>query len=188
MLEYILPHIRHHLKAGPPPLQKKNIDQISIRDDILKNICLLNIQSRRGLWEILLFIIISIFALALLDYNPIQRIPELLVDIFGSSPSPILVHIVLIVSTLSELIVIISRIHFCSKPKKIWSHAIFRSSFYILYFLTGSLSENFVLVLISGLVILGLEQLNLRLYCSMTIEKEKNIFRIMSLWPMSVNA
>ena len=132
-------------------------------DDLYKN-------SRSGLWGVLIFLGASAIALYFNERSLAGSLPADIMDQLGSTPSVILVNCVFGASTISSLICIAGRIHNGLEPGNTSTHLWFRMFFYLLYFISGALSNYFNVVFISGLVVLGLQHYNVWNYYMRAIE------------------
>jgi hypothetical protein len=184
MLEHILDHVKPEIKANPRKTVNDVTDGSQYREKILGNIDTLHIHSRRGLWGIAAFLLISIVALLCRDINILEAFPENVRVILGNPPSPYLIHIVLAVSTISALIIISGRLANGSIPNRIWSQLGHRSVFYLLYFFSNALDKYFVLIFLAGLTVLVVEHYHCWTYYSRAIQKEKELLKKLSLWPL----
>lgn len=120
----------------------------------------LYVLSRSGLRGLLIFLGASIFALYFNEQSIVGILPADIMEQLGSVPSVVLINCVLGASTLSSLISIAGKIYHNREPGKTSTHLLFRLSFYLLYFISGALSDYFNVVFISGLVVLGLQHYN----------------------------
>ena len=133
-------------------------------DDLYNN-------SRKGLWGLLIFLGASAIALYFNEQSLAGSLSADIMDQLGSTPSVILVNCVFGASTISSLISIAGRIHSSLEPGNTSTHLWFRVVFYLLYFISGALSNYFNMVFISGLVVLGLQHYNVWNYYMRAIEK-----------------
>ncbi len=147
------------------------------RERIQKTIVTHDALSRRGLWGMLIFIVISGLALQFRDIDLFAGLPENVRCIIGAPPPPALIHVVLAVSTLSSLIITMGRMSEDENPagnwNRFWSSIAFRSVFYLFYATANALEENFLLVFTAGMIVLVLEHFSTWLYAMRTIEREK---------------
>ena len=128
-------------------------------------------SSRSGLWGLFIFLGASAIALFFIDHSLAGSVPADIMDQLGSTPSVILINCAFGVSTISSLISIAGRNFLGREPDKTSTHLWFRMSFYLLYFISGDLSNYFNVVFISGLVVLGLQHYNVWNYYMRAIEK-----------------
>jgi hypothetical protein len=134
------------------------------------NIDNLYTNSRSGLRGLLAFLAVSVFALYFNEQSLAGVLPANIMEQLGSVPSVILINCVFGASTLSSLISIAGKIYHDKEPGKTSTHLLFRVSFYLLYFISGALSDYFNVVFISGLVVLGLQHYNVWNYYLRAIE------------------
>jgi hypothetical protein len=132
-------------------------------DDLYKN-------SRSGLRGLFIFLGASAIALYFIEHSLAGSLPANFMDQLGSTPSVILINCVFGASTLSSLISIAGRIYNGREPGKTSTHLWFRVFFYLLYFVSGALSNYYNVVFISGLVVLGLQHFNVWNYYMRAIE------------------
>ncbi len=133
--------------------------------------------SRRGLWGMLFFIVISGVALQFRAVDIFAGLPDSVRCIIGAPPPPALIHVVLGISTLSSIIITIGRMAEEENPagnwSRFWSGLAFRSVFYLFYATANALEENFLLVFTTGMIVLVMEHFATWLYAVRTIEREK---------------
>ena len=132
-------------------------------DDLYSN-------SRSGLRGLLIFLGTSAIALYFNERSLAGSLPADIMELLGSTPPVILINYVFGASTLSSLISIAGRIYHNREPGKTSTHLWFRVFFYLLYFISGALSNYFNVVFISGLVVLGLQHYNVWNYYMRAIE------------------
>jgi hypothetical protein len=128
-------------------------------------------NSRSGLRGLFIFLGASAIALYFIDHSLAGTLPADIMDQLGSTPSVILINCVFGASTISSLISIAGRIYHGLEPGSTSTHLWFRVFFYLLYFISGDLSNYFNVVFISGLVVLGLQHYNVWNYYMRAIEK-----------------
>ena len=125
---------------------------------------------RSGLWGLFIFLGASVIAFYLNKHSLAGSLPVDIMEFLGSTPPVILINCVFGASTLSSLISIAGRIYHNREPGKTSTHLWFRVFFYLLYFISGALSDYFNVVFISGLVVLGLQHYNVWNYYMRAIE------------------
>lgn len=143
------------------------------RQEIQDRIYYLTKQIRYSKWWIALFFLVSLGAAV--DFRFLPPISEKTRHLLGASPPPTLISIALIVYAFSALILILGRMNTNSGRFRGWSHIGYLTAFYLFYYYTGLLRENFWPVFITGLTILGLEHYRVWSICSEAIKKEKKI-------------
>lgn len=127
-------------------------------------------NSRSGLRGLLIFLGASAIALYFNEQTLAGSLPAGIMAQLGATPSVILINWVFGASTLSSLISIAGKIYHEREPGKTSIHLSFRVAFYLLYFISGVLSEYFNVVFIAGLVVLGLQHYNVWNYYMRAIE------------------
>lgn len=149
------------------------------REKILNSITATQAFSRKGLWGIVLFLSASLLASYLQNYGLTSCLSPEIRDMLGPAPLTVLIDILLAVSTVSSLINIAGRITEGDKPQRTWSHVGFRILFYGLYFISDALSAHILLVFVTGILVLGLEQYALWFYASRTIRDERQLLGVL---------
>lgn len=131
------------------------------REKVLESITACETFSRRGLWGILLFIALSGFALQLRGVDLFAGMPEAVRCLLGTAPPVGLIHLVLGISTVSSLIIIFGRTTDDDLPDGSWTRLFtglgFRSVFYLFYATAASLDDNFLMVFVTGIIVLAAE-------------------------------
>lgn len=127
-------------------------------------------SSRSGLRGLFMFLAASAIALYYNEHSLAGSLPANIMEQLGSTPPVVLINCIFGASTLSSLISIAGRIYYNRKPGNTSTHLLFRVFFYLLYFISGALSDYFNVVFISGLVVLGLQHYNVWNYFMRAIE------------------
>lgn len=125
--------------------------------------------ARHNLWELCLFLLVSICAYNVRDLNLFLMASEPLRQLLGAPPPAHLISIALAVYFGSSIVLGLKALANRTKPSSTWNHLGYRSAFYFFYSFTGSLGGHFLLVLLIGLLLYGLDQCQLRLYNQITI-------------------
>ena len=155
------------------PLMQKNIEA-----DIDK----LFVDSRKGLWALIIFFAVSIVAYQLRDHTLTGCLSTAVREQLGPAPPETLIDILQFVSTFSSLILIAGRIYEGCKPGNswtpgnTWAHLGFRLVFFPIYFIADSLGAHFAIVFVSGIVVLGLQHYNIWNYSSRVIEEKLTLW------------
>jgi hypothetical protein len=126
-------------------------------------------MSRRGLWHLLLFLLLSMAAFSGQDFDLFAAVPEDLWTVLGSPPPPQMIHLVLAIYTFCALMLLPARLSKASRAQS-WAHVGYRSAFYLFYLSTNALAANFMVVFVAGLILYGLEQSYLLLHMSKTLQ------------------
>ena len=130
-------------------------------------------QIRYSQWWIALFFLVSLGAAA--NFRFLPPISEEVRQLLGASPPPSLISIALIVYAFSALILILGHMNTGPRRFRGWSHLGYLTAFYLFYYYTNLLRDNFWQVFIAGLTILGLENYRVWSGCSEAIREEKKI-------------
>jgi hypothetical protein len=117
-----------------------------------------------------LFFVVSFGAATDLCFLP--PMSESFRRLLGAAPSATLISVALIVYTFSALLLIFGYMNTGSTRFRGWFHIGYLVAFYLFYFYAGQLRENFWIVFIAGLSILGLENYRVWSVCSEAIKKE----------------
>ncbi|GEM_PF-2663176 len=125
--------------------------------------------ARHNLWELFLFLLVSICAYNVRDLNLFAMASEPLRQLLGYPPPAYMISIALAVYFGSSVVLGLKALSFRTKPTSTWNHLGYRSAFYFFYSFTGSIAEHFLPVLLAGLLLYGLDQCHLRLYNQGTI-------------------
>ena len=162
----------HHLASdeGVPSPDSRRLE-IQDRIRYLKK------QIRYSKWWTALFALVSLGAAV--NFRFLPPISEEMRQFLGASPSPSLISVALIVYAFSTLILILGNMNTGPRRFQGWSHIGYLSAFYLFYYYTGALRDNFWPVFIAGLTILGLEDYRVWSVCSEAIREEENILAIL---------
>lgn len=129
--------------------------------------------SRRSLWGILLFLLISIGAYQLREFDLLTSFSEPVRDLLGYPPPAYLISVALGIYSFSVLMVVLTQLSNDDDPVFKWSHLGYRSTFYLFYALSGSLSSHFLAVFFVCAFLYGIEQVHLWVYAN-RIERQAN--------------
>ena len=149
----------------------------SRRQEILDRIRYFKRQIRYSKWWTALFALVSLGAAVNFRFFP--PISEKMKQLLGVSPSPSLISIALIVYAFSALVLILGHMNTGPRRFRGWSHIGYLSAFYLFYYYTGALRDNFWAVFIAGLTILGLEDYRVWSGCNEAIKEEEKILKIL---------
>jgi hypothetical protein len=136
---------------------------------------LLSIQSvsRRSLWGILLFLLLSIGAFQLRGFDLLTIVSAPVRDLLGYPPPAYLVSIALGFYGFSVAMIALTLLSNGDFPVFRWSHLGYRGGFYFFYALSGSLANNFLAVFFICLFLYGIEQVHIWTY-SNRLEHQEN--------------
>jgi hypothetical protein len=115
-------------------------------------------QTRRNLWALLVFLLVSIAALPLRQVQLFELFPAELHPLLGAPPPVALVTAAMFVYVFATLVLVAYRLQGGQPP--VWKHRdlALRIVFYALYLFAGGLDSHFHGVLIAGLLLFTLEQ------------------------------
>lgn len=120
--------------------------------------------SRHNLWELFLFLLVSICAYNVRDLNLFAMASEPVRQLLGAPPPAYLISFALAIYFGSSIVLGLAALINRTKPTRTWNHLGYRSAFYFFYSFSGSISGHFLPVLLIGLLLYGLDQCQLRLY------------------------
>lgn len=115
----------------------------------------LEAKSHRGLWPLVAFLSLSIWARSGFRYIP--PIPENWKSFMGAPPPPALINALFVLYLLSALILSLMRMADEIEPTSSFRHLGYLAAFYGFHFVAGSLPDNYFAVLIGGVVLLTFE-------------------------------
>ena len=134
-------------------------------------------RGRRGLWGLLLFVLIStLFALAQ-QFVLYDLLSQQTRTLLGKPPSHTLISIALAVYSFSALVIILARMAKGPGIYKGWPHLGYLTVFYLFYWAGNSLEGNFWAVFMAGITILGLEHYHTWAETQTAIRKEKELLQ-----------
>ncbi|MDO3377393.1 menaquinol oxidoreductase [Geoalkalibacter halelectricus] len=164
--------MRNRLKLRrPPPESQRPTASTDAQAEARVRIRRLQALSRRGLWGLAVFLLISLVAFThdtlLPPISPGVR------SFLGGSPPTNLISIALVVYSFSALVLILSRMSSGEGKYRGWSHIGYLSGFYAFYFYGEALDANFWAVFAAGFTIMSLEHYQMWSFCSESIANEK---------------
>jgi hypothetical protein len=115
-------------------------------------------QTRRNLWALLIFLLVSIAVLPVRQVQFFELLPAEVHPFLGAPPPVFLVTVALFVYVFATLVLLAYRLLDGQPP--VWKHRdlALRLVFYALYLFAGGLDSHFHGVLIAGLLLFVLEQ------------------------------
>lgn len=131
--------------------------------------------SRRSLWEVVLFVLISLGAFRLRAFDLLASVSEPVREILGYPPPAYLVSIALAVYCFSALTIALTQIANHAEPTPHWSHLGYRSMFYLFYGVSGSLTNNFMAVFFIGFFLYAIEQAHVWMYAHYLEHQEEEL-------------
>lgn len=124
----------------------------------------LEIRASSGLWVLALFTLLSIGASK--EFSFIPELSPRALEILGPPPPADLISVALVAYSLSAIVLALSRLMSDSRPKGSLIHLGYLTAFYVFYYFSGTLKENFWAVFVAGMTILGLKSYHLWNYYS----------------------
>jgi hypothetical protein len=147
-----------HSKAQAP-FNAPNCSEQQSRRLKLQNLLDLSQVQSRHLWELLLFLLVSMAALALRNHNLHESFSEGVRQLLGCPLSATLLSAVLGLYGFSTLTLLLSRGGGETRLVKRLFHFSFRTVFYLFYGFSGVLAAHYLFVFSLGLVLYLCEQL-----------------------------
>lgn len=141
------------------------------RAEIEERIRTFRSQARKGSYGLVLFVLISTFAIPGFRFLP--DLPEKAREVLGAPPKPEWIGMALAVYVFSALILALARIIQGTGGYRGWSHLFYITSFYIFFGFTETARESFWAVFVAGLIIFGLENFAVRTHSREMIEEEE---------------
>ena len=135
----------------PPAERPGGVNEEEVRARIRK----LEAQANRGLWALVLFTAVSLWAQT--GFRFVPGLPPGWKDALGSPPPPWMVSSLFVVYVFSALILGMARLAEGKAAFSGYRHVGYLTGFYVFYHVAGVLEDNFWAVLIGGFVVLGLE-------------------------------
>lgn len=126
----------------------------------------LHALSRKGLWGLLLFLLASVAAFLVQDFNLYLVLPEPLLQLLGCPPPAILIHLALTAYSFTVVVPVLIRMATGDRPMVGWHHLACRSVFYLFYLASTTLPDNFLAVMVIGILLYGVEQAGIWSYMS----------------------
>lgn len=121
-------------------------------------------MSRHNLWEVVLFLVISILAYSIRDLNLFMLASEPLRQLLGYPPPAYLISIALAVYFCSSACLTLTGMAREQSPQQGWNQLFYRGAFYFFYSFSGAIAGNFLPVLLVGLGLYGLDQYHVWFY------------------------
>ena len=141
-----------------------------LRQELLKEIKRLNRLSIRGVMALSLFLVVSILAWWGFFFLPE---PDTVTAFLGKPPSAHIISIVLLLYTFFAIILSLSRMTAAIEHRSSFSHVGYLTGFFLFYYFSKSLEENYWAVFGSGITILGVESYRIWTFCSEGISKNR---------------
>ena len=160
-------------QAGPHPDGQQMPGREDLRQKVEVRIRRLERVLLAGLWSMVLFLLVSLGA-----YDNFSFLPELSEDfrrMLGAPPPSEMISLALVIYAFSGIVGTLARMSRNIKPFRGLMHAAFFTAFYVFYFLSGVLPDNFWAVLFAGLSVMGLENYYLWAHSNEALQKEREL-------------
>jgi len=141
-----------------------------LRQELIREINLLNRFSTRGVLALSMFLVVSIFAWWGFIFLPA---PDKVTTLFGQPPPARIISIVLLLYTFFAIILSLSRMTAGIDHRSSFSHVGYLTVFFLFYYFGKSLDENYWAVFGSGITILGVESYRIWTFCAEGVSKKK---------------
>jgi hypothetical protein len=141
-----------------------------LRQELIREINLLNRFSTRGVLALSMFLVVSIFAWWGFVFLPA---PDKVTALFGQPPPARIISIVLLLYTFFAIILSLSRMTAGIDHRSSFSHVGYLTVFFLFYYFGKSLDENYWAVFGSGITILGVESYRIWTFCAEGISKKR---------------
>lgn len=133
--------------------------------------------SGTGLWAMVLFLLVSFGA-----YGNFSLLPDLSEDVrqlLGKPPPSEMISLALVIYAFSGIVRTLARMSRNIKPYRGLVHTAFFAAFYLFYYLSGALADNYWAVFFAGLSVMGLENYYLWSHSNEALQKEKELLKSM---------
>jgi hypothetical protein len=135
----------------------------------------LQLFSRRWLQGLFAFLFISTCFFWIRRIDLLAPLAESTRQLLGCPPPPALTSLALAVYLFSTVVLLLDRTAGGSRPSLKWRHLVCRSVFFFFYAVANALDEYFIFVFVAGLVVIGLELLNIYAYSMKTLPGGKEM-------------
>jgi hypothetical protein len=121
----------------------------------------LRLLARQGLWQLFTFVAASALFFHFRHADLLAPLAENIRQLLGCPPPAALTTLALAGYSISAAILLLSRTVNGVRPSLKWAYLGYRLVFYLFYGFSHSLAEHFMSVFVAGLVLFGLEQMNI---------------------------
>ncbi len=143
--------------------------QATLRLGLIDEVKRLKRFSNRGLWALSLFLVVSMLAWREFWFLPS---PAAVVASLGAPPTPLMISLVLVLYTFSAIILSLSRMMSGVQHKSSFCHVAYLGGFYLFYYFTEALGDNYWAVFGAGFTILCMESYRIWTFCSERVGKK----------------
>ena len=160
-------------QAGPHTDGQQMPSRDGLKERVEARIRQLERAALAGPWSMVLFLLVSFGA-----YGNFSFLPELSEEVrrlLGAPPPTEMISLALVIYAFSGIVGTLARMSRNIKPFRGLMHAAFFTAFYLFYFLSGVLSDNFWAVFFAGLSVMGLENYYLWAHSSEALKKEREM-------------
>ncbi len=149
--------MHHHGTWCMSEAEQAKINELTLQRDALQlRIKQMHTRSHQGIWLIGAFTILSIPAL--LSHQLFPPLSDSLKQTLGTAPPPTVISVLLVIYAFSAILLILTKIANGTQQKYgAYSHLGYLTGFYLFYYFSGSLAENFWAVFAAGMTIFCLE-------------------------------
>lgn len=131
--------------------------------------------SRRWLQGLFTFLLVSTCFFLIRRVDLLSPLAEGTRELLGCPPPPALTSLALAVYLFSSAVLLLDRAACGATPSLKWRNVACRTVFFPFYAVAGALDGYFIFVFVAGLVIFGLELLNLYAYTLKTMPNGKEL-------------
>lgn len=124
----------------------------------------LQAMARKGLWGLLLFLLIGVLVFLARDFNLYRVLPEAVLMVLGGPPPATLIHLALAGYSFTVVVPVLIRMANGDQPVVGWRHLFWRSAFYLFYLVSTTLPENFLVLVVIGILLYLVEQAGIWCY------------------------
>jgi hypothetical protein len=124
-------------------------------DEAGRSVETLYAKSHRGLWPLVAFLALSIWARS--GFRFVPAIPASWRNFLGAPPPPSLINAAFALYLVSALVISLMRMAGQVAPGSVFRPLGYLAAFYAFHHISGSLPDNYFAVLIGGVVLLSLE-------------------------------
>ena len=132
-------------------------------------------RSRRNLWSLVIFLLVSIDAYSFRHFDLYEACSEPVQQFLGSPPPGSLVSAALMVYALATFLTTFTALSNEQSPKVGWKHLAYRCCFYFIFSLSGVLASHFFVVFITGICLYGSDQLHVWVYNCKSVQEQKEL-------------
>jgi len=159
--------IKHTPHAKEISIKKRwpdgNLEQSDETHECLTH-AMLDALSHKVLWGLLIFLVASVIAFMVQDFNLYQSLPEPVLEILGCPPPATLIHLALTGYSFTVVVPVLIRMATGESPVFSWYHLPCRVVFYLFYLVSTTLPENFVAAFTIGCLLYVVEQVGIWSY------------------------